>query len=110
MADAPMREIRARVMPRKMECSDSGSMTFQMICQGLAPIDWAISMTPGSISSMDDSMIRATKGAHVMVRGTMAAVVPMEEPTTRRVKGMMATMRIMKGTDRMALTMAPRML
>ena len=43
-----------------------------------------------------------------MVSGTMAAVVPMEEPTMIRVKGMMATIRMIKGVDRVALTMAPR--
>ena len=42
-----------------------------------------------------------------MVSGTMAAVVPMEEPTIIRVKGMIATIKIMKGVERVALTMAP---
>ena len=43
-----------------------------------------------------------------MVSGTMAAVVPMEVPATSRVKGMMATIRMMKGTERTALMTAER--
>lgn len=40
-----------------------------------------------------------------IVSGTMAAVVPMEVPATMRVNGMMATMRMMKGMERMTFTM-----
>ena len=47
------------------------------------------------------------KGTEAMTSGTMAAVVPMAEPTMRRVSGMMATMRMIKGTERTALTTAP---
>ena len=43
-----------------------------------------------------------------MVKGTQAAAVPMDVPATSRVKGMMATMRMMKGTERMMLTMVPK--
>lgn len=43
-----------------------------------------------------------------MVSGTMAAVVPMEVPATSLVKGMMATMRIMNGMERMRLIMKAR--
>ena len=39
--------------------------------------------------------------------GTMAAVVPIEVCATSRVNGMMATIRITKGTERVALMMAP---
>ena len=47
------------------------------------------------------------KGATEIVSGTIAAAVPIDEPTMRRVKGMIATSRIMKGTERRALTTAP---
>src|SRR5690606_34843538 len=47
------------------------------------------------------------KGAAAMVRGTMAAAVPMEEPVTSRVNGMIATSRMMKGVERTALTTPP---
>ena len=40
-----------------------------------------------------------------MVSGTHAAVVPMEVPAMRRVSGMIATMRMMNGIERMMLTM-----
>ncbi len=108
MAEAPIREIMASVTPRTMECRASGISTFQMIWKGEAPTDWAASMTPGSTSSSEDSMIRAIYGAAEIVSGTMAAVVPMEVPTMIRVSGMMATIRMMKGVERTALTMAPR--
>ena len=45
-----------------------------------------------------------------MMSGTMAAVVPMAVPTRSRVSGMMATIRMMNGMERMALTMAPSVL
>ena len=77
---------------------------------GLAPMACAASIMPGLISSKEDSIIRAMKGAAEMVSGTMAAVVPMEEPTIIRVKGMIATIKIIKGVERVALTMAPKML
>ena len=53
-------------------------------------------------------MIRAMNGAAEMVSGTMAAVVPMEEPTIIRVSGIIATIKMMNGVERVALTMAPR--
>ena len=43
-----------------------------------------------------------------IVKGTQAAKVPMEVPATSLVKGMMATMRIIKGTERMMLTIVPK--
>jgi len=48
-------------------------------------------------------------GAAAIVRGTMAATVPMEEPTIKRVNGMMATNRMMNGVERTAFTMVPIM-
>ena len=48
------------------------------------------------------------KGTAAMVSGTIAAVVPMEVPATSWVKGMMATIRMMKGTERTALMTAAR--
>src|SRR5262245_40606277 len=39
--------------------------------------------------------------------GTMAAAVPIEVPTMRRVSGISATRRMMKGSERKALTTAP---
>src|SRR5690606_25618612 len=48
------------------------------------------------------------KGAAAMVSGTMAAAVPIDVPTIKRVNGMMATSRMMKGVDLTALTTMPR--
>ena len=102
--------IKASVIPNTMECSDSGSITFQMICTGLAPMDWAASITPRSTSNSEDSMTRAINGAAVIVSGTIAAVVPIEEPTIMRVKGIMATIRMINGVERVAFTIAPNTL
>ena len=44
------------------------------------------------------------KGVAATVSGTMAALVPMEVPAIRRVNGMIATTRMMKGVERVALT------
>ena len=44
------------------------------------------------------------KGAADTTSGTMAPLTPMVVPTTIRVKGIMATIRMMKGTDRPMLT------
>src|SRR5699024_5007756 len=75
-----------------------------MVCQVVAPIDSAASMIPESTSRTDCSIRRAIKGAMKIVRGTSAAVVPIEEPTITRVKGKIATIKIMKGSERTVLT------
>ena len=49
-------------------------------------------------------------GTAAITSGTMAAVVPIAVPTSRRVNGIMATMRMMNGMERMALTTAPTLL
>src|SRR3984957_14747755 len=58
---------------------------------------------------MAASTTRPMKGMAAMVKGTTAARVPIEVPTIRRVNGTMATTRMMKGVERVALTMRPRM-
>ena len=50
---------------------------------------------------------RATKGAAAMMRGTQAAAGPIALPTIRRVRGMRATMRMTKGSERRMLTIQP---
>ncbi len=51
--------------------------------------------------------MRAMNGVAAMVSGTMAAVVPIEVPAISRVKGMMATTRMMNGVERVAFTTTP---
>src|SRR3984885_8336722 len=58
---------------------------------------------------MAASTTRPMNGMAAMVKGTTAARVPIEVPTIRRVNGTMATTRMMKGVERVALTMRPRM-
>ena len=88
----------------------SGSSTFQTICQVVAPMAWAASIRPLSTSRSEASTSRATKGAAAMVSGTTAAAVPMDEPVSKRVNGMMATSRMMNGVDRTAFTSQPTVL
>src|SRR5450830_30083 len=78
-----------------------------MICQVVAPIACAASTRPWSTSRSAVSTRRAIKGADAMVSGTMAAEVPIEVPTKKRVNGITATNRMMKGVERTALTSRP---
>src|SRR5690606_27471705 len=78
-----------------------------MTCHGVAPMLCAASMTPMSTSWRAVSTSRATYGTAATDSGTMAAVVPMDVPTTHRVNGMMATIKMMNGMERPMLTMTP---
>ena len=109
MADSPTRLMMTVVSCATIEDIDSGSRTFQMIWAGVAPIDCAASTRPNGTSLRLVSTWRPMNGIAAMTSGTMAAVVPMAEPTSRRVNGMMATSRMMNGMERTALTMAPTM-
>ena len=64
------------VAPEISEVRASTSITLITICQLLAPMDLAASITPGSTSFREDSTIRPIKGMAAMVSGTMVAVVP----------------------------------
>ena len=90
-----------------MPGSASGSSTLRMICNGVAPMARAASIRPDSTSRIAFSTRRAMKGTVAIVSGTIAAVVPIDVPATIRVKGMIATTRMMNGTDRVALTTSP---
>src|SRR5690606_2028410 len=85
----------------------SGSSTLVTIWYGVAPIACAASIRPAGTSRRAVSTRRAMKGIAAMVSGTMAAAGPIEVPTTRRVNGITATIRMMKGVERAALTMRP---
>ena len=85
----------------------SGSSTRRMICTGVAPIESAASTRPYGTSVRLVSTCRPMNGMAAMTSGTIAAVVPIALPTTRRVNGMMATMRMMNGMERTALTTPP---
>ena len=54
----------------------SGMITLKMISGIEAPMDCAASMTPGSTSSSELSIMRATYGAAAMTSGTIVAVEP----------------------------------
>ena len=85
----------------------SGMMTFQMIRNVDAPMDCAASMTPALTSLAADSTMRATYGAAAMTSVTITARLPRLVPTTNFATGSMATMRMMNGMLRRALTMMP---
>ena len=67
----------------------------------------AASIRPASTSRMAFSTSRAMKGMAARVSGTIAASVPIDVPTKARVKGMIATTRMMNGTERVAFTASP---
>lgn len=96
------------VTPNTSDERASGRSTLKMICRVVAPIASAASITPLSTSLKDCSVTLAKNGVAEMLSGTMAAVVPMEVPTSHLVKLMIATIRMMKGIDRPRLTTAPK--
>ncbi len=51
---------------------------------------------------------RAIKGMAATVSGTIAALVPMEVPATLRVKGMIATIKMINGIERPMFTIPPQ--
>ena len=73
-------------------------------------MDCAASITPPFTSLIAVSTNRAKNGIAANVNGTHAAVVPIDVPATKRVKGMMATIKMMNGMDRVAFTIAPNTL
>ena len=85
----------------------SGISTRKTICVLLAPKLLAASITLLSTSSMAASSNLAIKGAEPMVSGTIAAVVPMLVPTMSFVSGKSTIIRIIKGKERKAFTIAP---
>src|SRR5450830_1983280 len=78
-----------------------------MICQVVAPMACAASTRPWSTSRSAVSTRRAMNGAEAMVSGTIAAAVPMDVPTKKRVNGITATSKMMNGVERTALTSRP---
>ncbi|MCY1533461.1 hypothetical protein D9M68_687890 [compost metagenome] len=74
---------------------------------GDAPMARAAVISPGSTSRMAFSAIRAMNGMAATDKGTMAAVVPIDVCATKRVNGMIATIRMTNGTERVALMTAP---
>src|SRR5690606_4924301 len=107
MAEYPIRLIMVTMVAATRPGRASGSSTFMMICSGLAPMARAAVSRPESTSRMAFSAMRAMNGMAATDRGTMAAVVPIEVCAISRVNGMMATIRMMKGTERVMLTTAP---
>ena len=79
---APDIALYPKIVPQEMvaptisEVLASGISTLKMIVGMFAPIDCAASITPGSTSSREDSIMRATYGAAAMTRGTIVAVEP----------------------------------
>ena len=68
---------------------------------------YVTSINPGEISLSAPSMRRATNGIAAMVSGTEAALMPIDVPTSMRVKGMLATIKMMKGIERPILVIIP---
>ena len=107
MADSPTSAMTTVVSWLTMPGMDSGRSTRVTICSGVAPMESAASMRPCGTSRSEVSTCRPMNGTEAMTSGTIAAVVPIAEPTMRRVSGMIATIRMMNGMERIALTTAP---
>ena len=85
----------------------SGNKTFEIICVGVAPIDKAASTNPAGTSFKDVSTCLPINGIDAITSGTIAAVVPIAEPTNNLVSGIIATIKIIKGIERIAFTIEP---
>ena len=85
----------------------SGSKTFEIICAGVAPIASAASTKPAGTSFSEVSTCRPINGIDATTSGTIAAVVPIALPTRNLVSGIIATIKIMNGIERTALTTEP---
>ena len=107
MATKPNSVMNVMDRPRTKDGMLSGRSTLLMICQVLAPKLCAASTRPPSISARLCSTMRATKGAADTVSGTIAAPTPSEVPTMARVNGIMNTIRMMNGMERMMFTIQP---
>ena len=71
------------------------------------PLRYAIALSdPARAADVDLQWLIGCPRATIVI-GTIAAVVPMDVPAINRVRGMMATTRIMNGVDRSALTTRP---
>ena len=77
----------------------SGINILSTISSGDAPIDTPASITPGLTSKIEPSTSLAKKGIAATTKGTMAAFVPIELPTTSLVKGIINIIKITKGID-----------
>ena len=102
-----MRATTVVVAPEISEGRDSGTRTLRTTAQVLPPIDCTASTSPRSTSRTDVSTSRAKNGMAPTASGTMAASRPMVVPTIERVKPISATIRMMKGIDRVMFTICP---
>ncbi|MNV43582.1 hypothetical protein D3C71_1352980 [compost metagenome] len=92
------------VMPPMMPGSASGSSTWRTMCQRRQPMARAASTSPWSTSFRLTCAMRAKNGTRLADSGTMAAQVPSVVPTRNRVKGSIATSRMMNGMERKVFT------
>ena len=104
MADSPTKAMMTVVSWATMLGMASGKSTRRMICRGVAPMESAASTMPSGTSFNEVSTCRPINGIEARTSGTMAAVVPMDVPTMTRVNGMIATIKMMNGMERIALT------
>ena len=100
--------MKVNAAPRINEGKLSKSNTLNTICVLLAPKLCAASIRLPSTSARDCSTIRATNGAAVRTRGTIAPETPKDVPTISLVSGIIATSRIINGIERTIFTIQPK--
>ena len=84
--------------------SASGSSTRRTSWPVVAPIACTASITPRSTSRNAVSTSRAWNGTAPTTSGRIAPRTPSEVPITASVSGIIAIIRMMKGTDRSTFT------
>ena len=85
----------------------SGMSTWRMTCQRDAPIIATASILPAGISRRFSSNSRAAKGTAAMTSASIAALGPVERPSSSWLSGISAMMRMKKGNERSTLTTKP---
>ena len=97
--EAKQTVIKVSVIADIIEGSASTNITLNTIWKSLAPNDLAASITPLSTSLNALSINLAIKGAAPIVRGIIAALVPILFPIKNFVRGNKTIINIIKGND-----------
>ncbi|MMZ67448.1 hypothetical protein D1872_300330 [compost metagenome] len=82
---------------------DSFTITWYVICQSEAPNDFAASTKLGLISLKQFSSNLAIKGDPATAMEKIAGPIPIDVPQIRRVRGMIAMIRMTNGMERRTL-------
>ena len=96
--------MNMNVKPRINGPRASGIITVKMIRSGEAPMDFAASITPGSMVTRFCSTMRAAPKVAAITMPNTAAFRPIRLPTRASLNGPMAVSKMMNGIGRTKFT------